>query len=178
MSFCSGQRQQLLSFPAGFLLSCFELVASTEVALALVQEDKFHIYNSDHQENKIKTQMWKCKDWNRLYSISSLVYKWGFSISATMVYHSLGNHVWHPLPPMFSNSISIHSVTWLVLNVTWLPAIEDLQFRSDCVILDCGPKRNSCNFKYLAIAVISLKWNLTSSLLYLSLSLSVLLASP
>lgn len=171
MSFCSGQRQQLLS--------CLELVVSAEVALALVQEDKFHIHNSDHQENKIKTQkVWKCKDWNRLYSISSLVYKWGFSISATMVYHSLGNHVWHPLPPMFPNSISIHCVTWLVLNVTWLPAIEDLQFCSDCVILDCGPKRNSCNFKYLANAIIYLKWNLTSSLLYPSLSLSVLLASP
>lgn len=69
MNVCSGQRQQLLSFPAGFLLSCLELVASSEVALALVQEDEFPIYISDHQENKIKTQMWKCKDCNRLYSI-------------------------------------------------------------------------------------------------------------
>lgn len=158
MNVCSGQRQQLLSFPAGFLLFCLELVASSEVALALVQEDEFPIYISDHQENKIKTQMWKCK------------------VVLQVVLHL--HHIWHPLPPMFPDSISIHSVTWLVLNVTWLPATEDLQFRSDCVILDYGPKRISRNFKYLAIAIIYLKWNLTSSLLCLSLSLSVLLASP
>lgn len=187
MSFCSGQRQQLLSFPAGFLLSCLELVAPAEVALALVQEDKFHIYNSDHQENKIKTQMWKCKDCNRLYSdlVTRIQVWWNICThkSASLFLPQWfttvwGNQVWHPLPLMFPDSISIHSVTWLVLNVTWLPATEDLQFRSDCVILDYGPKFNSRNFKFFAIAIIYLKWNLTSSLLYLSLSLSVPLASP